>query len=155
MDLGKLFRTAFLMLKSVDFWLLVAAFGVSGFTLQSLPTIFDQILALVAIFTSCIIISYVFKRRSDWVRKQTGAKGVLSALGVMLFVGYAISAFSVSVAGMRKMELSGTFLEQVQTALAEPMVFGSVIPFIFLGIFSAAGFLGLTDAHQLESQIEA
>lgn len=126
----------------------------SGFTLQSLPTISHQILALIAILAICVVISFVFKRRSDWARKQTGVKGVMSALGVMIFVGYAICAFSVSLAGMRKMELSGTFLEQAQTALAEPMVFGGVIPFIFLGIFSAAGYLGLTDVHHIESQTE-
>ncbi len=154
MELGKSIRAAFLMLKSVDFWLFMASFGVSGFTLQSLPTIADQIFALVAILAVCVVISVLFKWRRGWARKQTGVRGALSALGVMLFVGYAISAFSVSLARTRNIGLSGSFLEQAQTALAEPMIFGGVIGFIFLGIFSAAGYLGLTDVHQVAGEAE-
>ena len=142
------------MLKSVDFWLFLASFFVSGFTLQSLPTVAGQVLALAAILGVSIAISFLFKWRNSWARKPTGVRGALSALGVMLFVSYAICAFSISLAGMRNLELSGSFLEQAQTALADPMVFGGVIPFIFLGIFSAAGYLGLTDVHQLVAQSE-
>ena len=152
MDLGKSFRAARLVLKSVDFWLFVVSFIASGFTLQQLPTVSEQVVAVVAILGICVVVSFMFKRKSGWVRNSTGVRGVLSAVGVMLFVGYAICMFSVSLAGNRELELSGTFLEQAQIALAEPMVFGGVIPFIFLGIYSAAGYLGLTDTHQLEAQ---
>ena len=155
MDLGKSFRAARLVLKSVDFWLFVVSFIASGFTLQQLPTVSEQIVAVVAILAICVVVSFMFKRKSGWVRNPTGIRGALSALGVMLFVGYAICMFSVSLAGNRELELSGTFLEQAQIALAEPIVFGGVIPFIFLGIYSAAGYLGLTDTHQLEAQSSA
>ena len=51
--------------------------------------------------------------------------------------------------------MSGTFLDHALTALAEPMVFGGVMPFIFFGIFSVASYLGLTDVNELESHIKA
>lgn len=152
MDLGKSFRAARLVLKSVDFWLSMVSFVASGFTLQDLPTLSKQIAAVAAILAVCIVVSFIFKRKSGWVKKPTDLRDALSAAGVMLFVGCAICMFSVSLAGDRRLELSGTFLEQAKTALAEPMIFGSVIPFIFFGIYSAAGFLGLTDTHQLEAQ---
>lgn len=107
MDFGKSFKAAFLPLKSVDFWLFMTSFGVSSSTLQSLPTVANQVLAIGAILAVCIAISFIFKRRSSWARKPASVKDVLSALGVMLFVGYAICAFSVSLAGRRDMELSG------------------------------------------------
>ena len=155
MDLGKSLRAARLVLKSVDFWLFIVSFSVSGITLQELPTVSDQVAAVGAILAICVVVSFMFKRKSGWVRNPTGVKGVLSAVGVILFVGYAICMFSVSLAGNTELELSGAFIEQAQIALAEPMVFGGVIPFVFLGIYSAAGYLGLTDTHQLEAQSSA
>lgn len=152
MELGKSVRAVRLILKSVDFWLFIVSFIASGFTLQKLPTISEQVAAVAAILAICIVISFIFKRNGGWERNPTGVKGVLSAVGVMLFVGYTICMFSVSLAGNRKLELSGTFLEQAQIALADPVVFGGAIPFIFLGIYSAAGYLGLTDTHQLVAQ---
>jgi hypothetical protein len=154
MEFGKSFRAAFLMLKSVDFWLFAVSFMVSGFTLQGLTTVKDQVLVVVAILAVSIVTSFIIKRRNGWTRKPSGIKVALSAVGIMLFVSYAICAFSISSAGIRNMELTGSFLDQAQTALANPMVFGGVIPFIFLGVFSAASYLGLTDAHELEAKIE-
>ena len=152
MDLGKSFRAARLVLKSVDFWLFNISFIASAFTLQQLATVSEQVVAVTAILGICAVVSFMFKIKGGWVRDPTGVRGVLSAIGVMLFVGYAICMFSVSLAGNRELELRRTFLEQAQIALAEPMIFGGVIPFLFLGIFSAAGYLGLTDTHQLEAQ---
>ena len=152
MDIGKSFRSALLVWTSVDFWLFVISFISSGFLLQELSTILSQVAALFAILAFCAAVSFMVKRKSGWVRRPPGLKGVLSAIGVMLFVGYAICMFSVSIASRRNMDLSGSFFEKVQTALADPMVFGGVIPFIFLGIYSAAGYLGLTDTHRLDAE---
>ena len=118
---------------------------VTVFTLQNFGSIPAQVMALAAILAVGIGISIVSKRKRNWTRKNTGWKGSLSAVGALLFVGYAICSFAIYFAPRRDIELTGSFLTQALTALSEPMIFASFMPFIFLGIYSAASSLGLTD----------
>ena len=145
MSLSDEFQRAFAHLKSVDFWLFVVSFIVSGFALQGLGTISRQAIALLVILAVGVVISIASKTRKNWRRKDTGWKGVLYAVGTLLFIGYAICIFSLKFATRREIELRGSFMEQALTALSDPMTFGGIMPFMFLGIYSAAAWLGLTD----------
>jgi membrane protease YdiL (CAAX protease family) len=145
MSLSDQLQKASAQLKSVDFWLFVVSFIVSGFTLQGLGSISRQAIALLVILTVGVAISIASKIRKNWTRKDTGWKGVLYAVGALLFVGYAICSFSLTFVTRREIDLSGSFMEQALAALSDPMTFGGLMPFAFLGIYSAAASLGLTD----------
>ena len=145
MSFSDQFHKAFAQLRSVDFWLFGASFIVSGFTLQGLGSISRQAIALSVILAVGVAISIVSKKRRNWTRKDTGWKGALYAVGALLFVGYAICSFSLTFASRREIELTGSFMEQALMALSDPMIFGGLMPFMFLGIYSAAASLGLTD----------
>ncbi len=100
---------------------------------------------LVAILTVSVGVSVLLKRRAGWTRKYTGWKGGLYAVLAMLFVGYAIGMFSLHAATLRQIELDGPLLSRLCTSLSDPVVFGIVMPFVFLGTFASAIQLGLTD----------
>lgn len=117
----------------------------SGITLQRLGSITRQSIMLIVILAIGVAISIVSKKRRNWTRKDTGWKGALYAVGTLLFVGYVICSFSLIFASRREIELTGSFMEQALTALSDPMTFGGLMPFMFLGIYSAAASLGLTD----------
>ncbi len=146
MSLSDHLNKALAQLKSVDFQLFIASFIVSGFALQKLDSISRQVIALLVILAIGVAISVVSKNRKSWTRQDTGWKGIVYAIGVLLFVGYAICSFSITFAPRRGIELTGSFSEQAITALSDPMTFGGLMPFMFLGIYSAAASLGLTDS---------
>lgn len=145
MSLSDQIQKASAPLRSIDFWLFGASFIVSGITLQRLGSITRQSITLVVILAIGVAISIVSKKRRNWTRKDTGWKGALYAVGTLLFVGYVICSFSLIFASRREIELTGSFMEQALTALSDPMTFGGLMPFMFLGIYSAAASLGLTD----------
>jgi membrane protease YdiL (CAAX protease family) len=145
MSLSKQIQNATAQLKSVDFWLFVVSFISSGFILQDLGSIPLQLTVFGSILAVAIVISVIIKRKRNWTRKDTGWKGPLYAIGTLLFVGYAICSFSIHFASRRGIELAGSFLSQAITALSDPMTFGGFISFMYLGIYSAAAWLGLTD----------
>ncbi len=146
MGLSEQIQKAIAQLKSVDFQLFVASFIVSGFTLQKLDSVSRQVIALSVILAIGVAISVVSKARKSWTRQHTGWKGVAYAVGVLLFVGYAICSFSLTFGSRSEIELTGSFLEQAIRALSDPMTFGGLMPFMFLGVYSAAASLGLTDS---------
>ena len=145
MDLTKYFRYALRMIKSVDFWLFMASFFFLGFTLQTLGTLAAQVVILILTFLVCVSISAVTKLRSGWSRTAVGRRGALSAIGIVLFGCYVFSSLSQRFATRRGINLTGSYVEQSLTALTDPGVFGSVMPFLSLFVFSCASYLGLTD----------
>jgi hypothetical protein len=145
MNVAVQFQKAFAQLRSVDFWLFGVSFMVSTFTLQSLGSVPAQTMAILVILIVGVAISIVSKKKRNWTRKYTGWKGGLYAVGMLLFVGSAICSFSLHFAARRDLGLTGSFVQQALTALSDPMTFGGLMPFMFLGIYSAAASLGLTD----------
>lgn len=70
MSLSDQLQSALAQLKSVDFWLFVVSFIVSGFTLQGLGSIYRQAIALVVILA---VASRHFYRVKNW--EELDAKG--------------------------------------------------------------------------------
>ena len=143
MGLTKHFRIA----KSVDFWLFLASFFFLGFALQTQGTLAAQVAILVLTLLVCVAISAFAKARSGWAKAPVGLRGILSAFGIVLFGCYAFSSLSQTFAMRRGIDLTGSYVEQSLTALSNPGVFGSVMSFLPLFVFSCASYLGLTDIN--------
>ena len=147
MDQTKYFRDALRVVRSVDFWLFMASFFFLGFNLQKQDTLSAQVILLVLTLVVCVAISAYTKVRSGWSRSAVGWRGALSALGVLLFGCYVFSTLSQSFAAQRGINLTGSYVEQSLAALSDPRVFGAIMPFLPLFVFSCASYLGLTDVN--------
>lgn len=149
MNVSRRLNSVLSIWKSIDFRLLYGSFIASVLILHSLNSTSQQIVALAAILIVVLGISVLFKRRRNWTRGEVGLKGAIAAVGVALFVAYAMCNFSISFASWRGIELDGSLKSQVATGLSDPWIFANVMPFLHFGIFGVAANLGLTDSREM------